>query len=229
MPYNNLKIAIDGPAGSGKSTTAKLVAKALGLLPIDTGAMYRAVALKVIREKIDPYDEEKVGEIAGKVNIEQKLENGEIHTYLDGEDVSTAIRTPEVNNTVSIISAYPGVRKKMVELQRKLAKAGGVVLEGRDIGTVVLPDADLKVYMIASLEERARRRLKELREKGMDVSLKDVKQEILMRDEMDSKREYSPLKIPEDAFILDTTNLTVEEQVEKILKEVERRFGLKGR
>ena len=229
MPYNNLKIAIDGPAGSGKSTTAKLVAKALGLLPIDTGAMYRAVALKVIREKIDPYDEEKVGEIAGKVNIEQKLENGEIHTYLDGEDVSTAIRTPEVNNTVSIISAYPSVRKKMVELQRKLAKAGGVVLEGRDIGTVVLPDADLKVYMIASLEERARRRLKELREKGMDVSLKDVKQEILMRDEMDSKREYSPLKIPEDAFILDTTNLTVEEQVEKILKEVERRFGLKGR
>ncbi|HHF53322.1 MAG TPA: (d)CMP kinase [candidate division WOR-3 bacterium] len=229
MPYNNLKIAIDGPAGSGKSTTAKLVAKALGLLPIDTGAMYRAVALKVIREKIDPYDEEKVGEIAGKVNIEQKLENGEIHTYLDGEDVSTAIRTPEVNNTVSIISAYPGVRKKMVELQRKLAKAGGVVLEGRDIGTVVLPDADLKVYMIASLEERARRRLKELREKGMDVSLKDVKQEILMRDEMDSKREYSPLKIPEDAFILDTTNLTVEEQVEKILKEVDRRFGLKGR
>ena len=229
MPYNNLKIAIDGPAGSGKSTTAKLVAKALGLLPIDTGAMYRAVALKVIREKIDPYDEEKVGEIAGKVNIEQKLENGEIHTYLDGEDVSTAIRTPEVNNTVSIISAYPGVREKMVELQRKLAKAGGVVLEGRDIGTVVLPDADLKVYMIASLEERARRRLKELREKGMDVSLKDVKQEILMRDEMDSKREYSPLKIPEDAFILDTTNLTVEEQVEKILKEVERRFGLKGR
>jgi len=103
------------------------------------------------------------------------------------------------------------------------------VLEGRDIGTVVLPDADLKVYMIASLEERVRRRLKELKEKGMDVSLEDVKQEILMRDEMDSKREYSPLKIPEDAFILDTTNLTVEEQVEKILKEVERRFGLKGR
>lgn len=229
MPHTNLKIAIDGPAGSGKSTTAKLVAKALGLLPIDTGAMYRAVALKVLREKIDPHDEEKVVEIAGKVNIEQKLENGEIHTYLDGEDVSTAIRTPEVNNTVSIISAYPGVRKKMVELQRKLAKAGGVVLEGRDIGTVVLPDADLKVYMIASLEERARRRLKELKEKGMDVSLEDVKQEILMRDEMDSKREYSPLKIPEDAFILDTTNLTVEEQVEKILKEVERRFGLKGR
>ena len=229
MPHTNLKIAIDGPAGSGKSTTAKLVAKVLGLLPIDTGAMYRAVALKVLREKIDPYNEEKVGEIAGKVNIEQKLENGEIHTYLDGEDVSTAIRTPEVNNTVSIISAYPGVRKKMVELQRKLAKAGGVVLEGRDIGTVVLPDADLKVYMIASLEERIRRRLKELKEKGMDVSFEDVKQEILMRDEMDSKREYSPLKIPEDAFILDTTNLTVEEQVEKILKEVERRFGLKGR
>lgn len=222
----NLKIAIDGPAGAGKTTTAKLVAKALGLLPVDTGAMYRAVALAVLRKGIDPTKGEDVKKIIDEVKIEQKVINDEVRTYLNGEDVSEVIRTPEVDKVVSIISAYPFVRKKMVELQRSMAQKGGVVIEGRDIGTVVLPDADLKVYMEASPEERARRRLKELESKGIKADFSKILEEIKRRDEMDSTRDYAPLKIPDDAFILDTTNLSIEEQVDLILKEVKRRFGL---
>jgi len=222
----NLKIAIDGPAGAGKTTTARLVAKALGLLHVDTGAMYRAVALAVLRKGVDPADREAVKKVVEDVRIDQKVINDEVRTYLDGEDVSNGIRTPEVDKVVSIISAYPFVREKMVELQRKMAQKGGVVIEGRDIGTVVLPDADLKVFMKASPEERARRRLKELELRGIKADFDKILEEIKKRDEMDSTRDYAPLKIPEDAFILDTTNLSIEEQVDLILKEVKRRFSL---
>ncbi len=222
----NLKIAIDGPAGAGKTTTARLVAKALGLLHVDTGAMYRAVALAVLRKGVDPADSEAVKKVVEDVRIDQKVINDEVRTYLDGEDVSNGIRTPEVDKVVSIISAYPFVREKMVELQRKMAQKGGVVIEGRDIGTVVLPDADLKVFMKASPEERARRRLKELELRGIKADFDKILEEIKKRDEMDSTRDYAPLKIPEDAFILDTTNLSIEEQVDLILKEVKRRFSL---
>jgi len=221
----NLTIAIDGPAASGKSTTAKLLARKLGLVPIDTGAMYRAVTLKVLRLGIDPEEEKSVVEIARNSNIWQECRNGKLITYLDGEDVSEAIRSPEVSEYVSIVARYPGVRKVLVELQRKLARRGGVVVEGRDIGTYVLPDADLKVFMKASIEERVRRRVKEMQEKGVKVSPEEVRKELEMRDEIDSKRAFAPLKPAGDAFILDTTDLTIEEQVEKIIEKIQEKFG----
>ena len=178
----NLKIAIDGPAGAGKTTTARLVAKALGLLHVDTGAMYRAVALAVLMKGVDPADGEAVKKVVEGVRIDQKVVNDEVRTYLDGEDVSSSTRTPEVDKVVSVISAYPFVRQKMVELQRKMAQKGGVVIEGRDIGTVVLPDADLKVFMKASPEERARRRLKELELRGIRADFDKILEEIKKRD-----------------------------------------------
>jgi cytidylate kinase len=222
----SLKIAIDGPAGAGKTTTARLVARALGLIHVDTGAMYRAVALQVLRENVEPDNEESVRRVLDHVEIHQEIVGEEVRTYLNGEDVSKAIRTPEVDHIVSRISAYPFVRAKMVDIQRKLASKGGVVIEGRDIGTVVIPDADLKVFMRATPEERAKRRLKELEGKGICANYDEILAEIRKRDELDSTRDHSPLKIPEDAFIVDTTNLSIEEQVDLILKEVKRRFCL---
>ena len=219
-----LVIAIDGPAASGKTTTARLLGLKLGLLPIDTGAMYRAITLKVIREGVKPGDIEGIQSILETSRIEQRVEDGKIRTFLDGEDVTDEIRKPEVSNLVSIISALSIVRRKLVEIQRRLAKMGGVVVEGRDIGTVVLPNADLKVFMTANLEERARRRKKELEERGIQATLDQLIEEIRKRDEIDSHRKDSPLKPAEDAMILDTTNLSIEEQVEAILKEIKRRF-----
>ncbi len=221
----NLTIAIDGPAASGKSTTAKLLAQKLGLVPIDTGAMYRAVTLKVLRLGIDPNDEEAVVKVARDSNIWQECQNGKLVTYLDGEDVSEAIRSPEVSENVSIVARYPRVRKVLVDLQRKLARYGGVVVEGRDIGTYVLPDADLKVFMKASIEERVKRRVREMREKGIEVSEEEVRKELEMRDEIDSGRAFAPLKPAEDAFILDTTDLTIDEQVNKIVEKIKEKFG----
>lgn len=215
-----LKIAIDGPAGSGKTTTAKLVAKRLGILPVDTGAMYRAVAYECIRRGIDVNNRKAVESIMGDINIDQKSIGDEIHTYLNGEDVSDKIRTPEVDKIVSIVSSYKKVREKLVEIQRKIAEKQDVVIEGRDIGTIVLKDADVKIFMKASLEERAKRRFKELKEQGVKVTFEEVLEELKKRDEMDSKRELAPLKIPEGAIIIDTTNKTIEEQVEEIIKEV---------
>jgi len=223
----NLVIAIDGPAASGKSTTARLLGLKLGLLPVDTGAMYRAITLKVLREKIDPEDIDAIGKILKRSTISQKVENGLIKTFLDGEDVTEEIRSQEVSDLVSLISTHSIVRKRLVEIQRELAKRGGVVVEGRDIGTVVLPDAHLKVFMTADLEERAKRRQKELEAKGIMVSIEKIMDEIKKRDSLDSSREDSPLKVAEGAFVLDTTNLTIEEQVEAIVKEIKRRF--KGR
>ena len=213
-----LKIAIDGPAGSGKTTTAKLVAKRLGILPVDTGAMYRAVSYECLRRNIDVHDEKSVESIIDNINIDQKAIGDEIHTYLNGEDVSDKIRTPEVDKVVSIVSSYKKVRDKLVEIQRKLANTQDVVIEGRDIGTIVLKDADIKIFMKASLKERAKRRFNELRAKGVNVNFEDVLRELKKRDEMDSKRELAPLKIPEGAIIIDTTNKTIEEQVEEIIK-----------
>ena len=201
----NLIIAIDGTAASGKSTTAKILAKKLGILPIDTGAMYRAVTLKALKLGISVENREAIEELARSTEITQKLIDGTVRTFLDGVDVTDEIRSPEVDKAVSLVSSYAGVRERLVELQRKMAKQGNVVLEGRDIGTVVLPDAPLKFYMDASLEE--------------------VMEELKRRDEFDSKREIAPLKKADDAIYIDTTDLTVEAQVEIILKEVEKRFG----
>ena len=222
---NKLIIAIDGVAASGKSTTAKALARKLGLLSIDTGALYRALALKALREGIPPWSGEKLGELARKSRLDQKTQGSRVRTYLDGEDVSEEIRGVKVSESVPYVSKHPEVRKALVSVQRRLAIPGGAVVEGRDIGTVVFPDADLKVFMTASPEIRAERRRKELGAMGLDLKRDEVLREIRTRDREDSEREVSPLARAEDAFVVDTSNLSVDEQVEIILREIERRFG----
>ena len=208
-------IAIDGPAASGKSTTARLVAERLGYLHIDTGAMYRAITWKVLEEKIPQDAVDRIQSLAEKTHI--RLERGN-KVFLGDQDVSDAIRLPKVTKSVSHISSYQVVRDVMVREQRRIANEGGVVLEGRDIGTVVLPNADLKIYMIADVSERARRRKKELEHAGVGVDEHALREEIQERDRRDSTREASPLRKADDAIVLDTSKLTVEEQVEFIVQ-----------
>lgn len=216
---NDLIIAIDGPAASGKSTTAKLVAQKLGYLYIDTGAMYRALTLKALWENTNLEDEEALTQLAQNTHIELKKENDRFLTFLDGEDVSDEIREPKVSHNVSTVCMPKGVRQRMVTLQRKMGESGSVVLEGRDIGTVVFPHADLKIYMIASIETRAQRRIKDLEAKGHIVDIEELKAEIRRRDEQDSQRENSPLKKAVDAYLLDTTHLTIEQQAATIVEK----------
>ncbi len=211
-----ISIAIDGPAASGKSTTARLLAARLGYVYIDTGAMYRAATLAVLRAGADIHNEKAVEDCVRRSRIRIALKKGEQRTYLNDEDVTGLIRTPEINRAISVISSYKGVREIMVRQQRRLAAEGGVVMDGRDIGTVVLPEAELKVFLVASLEERAKRRLKELQQQGESVLLDDVVAEIRRRDELDASRSQSPLKPAKDARELDTTSLSIEEQVETI-------------
>jgi len=215
-----LIIAIDGPAASGKSTTAKLVAEKLDYLYLDTGAMYRAMTLKALREKVDLGDPRALAQMAARTRIELIREGKQIKTLLDGQDVSREIRSPEVTANINSVCEVPEVRRVLVDLQRKAGEKGGVVVEGRDIGTVVFPHADLKFYMVASLEERAKRRLKELRSMGMDAKIEQVREQIRRRDELDSSRTNGPLKRAEDAILLDTTDMSIQEQVEFIVKKV---------
>jgi cytidylate kinase len=212
-----ITIAIDGPAASGKSTTARFVAQKLGYLHIDTGAMYRAITLKVLNEKLDLNDEKKIVQLAHTTSIRLEAGDSTARVYLDGADVTPSIRTPLISRSVSAVSSYRGVREVMVREQRKISAHGGVVLEGRDIGTVVLPHAELKIFMIATVEERARRRKKDLVLTGIEADEKDLMKEIEARDLRDSTREVSPLKKAPDAIELDTSNLTIEEQVNFIL------------
>jgi cytidylate kinase len=217
-----ISIAIDGPAGAGKSTIAKLISKKLKIVYLDTGAMYRTVALKAIRENIDSLDAEKLAKLVSDIDIKVEYIGDEQRIYLDGEDVSNLIRTPEVSIGASNVAVVPEVRLKMVELQREIAKNCSVVMDGRDIGTYVLPNATLKIFLTASIEERAKRRYNEQRLKGIkDVSLEDVKNDIIYRDKNDSSRAFAPLAKAEDAIELDTTTLSIEEVVEKILKQIE--------
>jgi cytidylate kinase len=213
-----ITIAIDGPAASGKSTTAKLVAHKLGYLHIDTGAMYRAVTLKALDEKIDLSDKKKIVHLAQTSTIRLEVTDGATKVFLDGIEVTKRIRTPLVSRSVSTVSSYVGVRDVMVQEQQKMAAAGGVVLEGRDIGTVVLPDAELKIFLTASVEERARRRKKDLALVGIIANQDDIVIEIETRDQKDSTREASPLRKAPDAIELDTSSLTIEEQVDVILR-----------
>lgn len=209
-------IAIDGPAGSGKSTISKLVAKDLDLIYLDTGAMYRLVTLKALKMGIldeNLEDLDKINELLDNLEIDIR-EDG---FYLDGVDVSEEIRKPIVSENVSKIAAIKEVRIKMVDLQRKFSKAKNVILDGRDIGTVVFPNADLKVFLVADARERANRRYKELTEKGENVSLEEIYQNILMRDKIDSTREEAPLKKAEDAIEVDTTSKSIDEVKEEIL------------
>lgn len=208
-----LKIAIDGPAASGKSTTARLLARRLNYIYIDTGAMYRAATKAVLDAGADPDNESAAVAEIKKITIRLALAGDLQHTYLDDRDVTEEIRTPAIDKAISAISSYPEVRQIMVEKQRELSRNGGVVMDGRDIGTVVLPDADLKVFMVASLETRARRRLADLHSQNANLSLKAVKKEIARRDKIDSSREESPLRKADDARELDTTGLSIGEQV----------------
>ncbi len=209
-------IAIDGPAGSGKSTTAKIVARKLGYLYIDTGAMYRAMTLKVLTSNTDPADETAVVNLTKVTKISLE-DGGNLRVMLDGHDVTEEIRSEEVTKNVSLVSSYPAVRELMVARQREIGLRKGCVMDGRDIGTVVFPDADLKFYMVADIMERARRRQEELSEKGIELPIIRVVKELKERDFKDSTREASPLKKADDAIEIDTTRLTIDEQVEIIL------------
>lgn len=217
-------IAIDGPAAAGKSTTARRVAKTLGYLHIDTGAMYRAVALKVLKAKIPLDAAHEIEKITESTNVQLERRDGENRVFLDGTDVSGEIRSPRVTRAVSKISSYPFVRRIMVREQRKLAMGGGVVLEGRDIGTVVLPDADLKIFMIADVTERARRRRKELAEVGIDIDEAALADELANRDKQDSTRDVSPLKKANDAIELDTSSLSIDDQVTFIVQKAKEKL-----
>jgi cytidylate kinase len=212
-------IAIDGPAASGKSTTARLVAERLGYLHIDTGAMYRAVTLRVLEEKIALDDVDAIRSLAEKITIRLERHGSDTRVTVDGRDVTREIRSSRVTENVSRISSYQQVRSVMVRQQRRMAQSGGVVLEGRDIGTVVLPDSELKVFMIADVNERARRRKKELELTGVGVDEQSLREEIEERDRKDSTRDVSPLKKAPDAVIVDTSTLTIEQQVELIVEK----------
>ena len=215
----NLIIAIDGPAGSGKSTISRLVAKKLDLLYIDTGAMYRALTLKAMRNHANLEDSNALTALAKTTKI-GLLDKGSLHVLLDGEDVSGLIRTPEVTANVRYIARTPGVRQEMVKLQRSLGEKSGGVLEGRDIGTVVFPNADYKFYLDASPEERAKRRCKELIESGQTASVEDVKKDILTRDASDMKRSVGALKKCDDAIFVDTTGLSIDGVIDKVLSHI---------
>ena len=215
-------IAIDGPAGAGKSTIANAVAAKLGIIYLDTGAMYRAVAYAALKKGIDVKDPEGVAQLLENLEMDIRYENGVQNVYVNGENATPYLRTSEMSKAASDISALPVVRYKMVELQREFAAKCDVVLDGRDIGTFVLPDANCKFYMTASPEERAKRRFEELTAKGETCDYNAVLQDIVKRDYNDSHREVAPLKQADDAYYLDTTELSiaeVTERVEKIVKE----------
>jgi cytidylate kinase len=214
-----VKIAIDGPAGAGKSTIARLVAKRLGLRYLDTGAMYRALTLAALERGVPCTDEEALLRVATSVDLEIVFdeETKGNRVYLDGQDVTDLIRRPEVNAYVSLVSSHKKVRDFIVALQKEIARRGCIVMDGRDIGTVVMPDADWKIFLHASVEERARRRLRELRRNGHDVDLQELAEQIRQRDHFDSTRAISPLRKAEDAVEVDTTHLNIEEVVARVL------------
>ena len=215
MIYN---IAIDGPAGAGKSTIARRVAKELSFIYVDTGAMYRAMALYLLRKEVNRDDTEQIGNICQDAEISIEYQNGEQIVLLNGENVNSYLRTEEVGNMASVSSAVPRVREKLLSLQRKLAKDMSVVMDGRDIGTTILPDADVKIYLTASSLTRARRRYLELQEKGTVCNLDDIQKDIEERDQRDMNREISPLRQAKDAVLVDSSDLTIQQVVDRILQ-----------
>ena len=210
-------IAIDGPAGAGKSTIAQIVAKDLGFIYVDTGAMYRTLALACFRDGIDTTDEDAVVAKCESVKVTLGYEDGVQKVYLNGEDVSDEIRREEIGNLTSAIAVYPGVRKILVALQQDLASKNNVVMDGRDIGTAVLPNADLKVYLTASVECRAKRRYDQLLENGQTGDLAEIEKDIEDRDYRDMNRDVSPLKQADDAVLVDSSDMTIDETVQKII------------
>ena len=214
MGYN---VAIDGPAGAGKSTIAKLVAKEKGYIYVDTGAMYRGLAIHFLDKGIQPQETEKVIEACKDAEVTIAYEDAVQHVYLNGKDISSRLRNEEVGNMASVTSAIPEVRKKLLELQQNLAKTQNVIMDGRDIGTCVLPHADVKVYLTASVETRAKRRYQELQEKGEDCNLEEIAHDIEERDRRDMTREIAQLKQAEDAVLVDSSDMTIAEVVKTIV------------
>ena len=215
-----LQIAIDGPAGAGKSTIAKAVARRLGIIYLDTGAMYRAVGLKALRLGIPTQDEESIGQMAASTDVSMRVEGGAQAVLLDGEDVTALIRTPDVSMAASDVSKWPAVRERLVALQREIAGARPVVMDGRDIGTHVLPDAPYKFFVTASVTTRARRRQLELAEKGVFKEFEAFVRDIEERDRQDSTRAASPLRLAPGAEVLDTTDMTAEEAIQYVVGRV---------
>ena len=211
-----MKIAIDGPAGAGKSSIAKMLAKELNFVYVDTGAMFRAIALFFLNQNIDPGNEQAVKERIDEIQIRLGYEDGEQKIFLNGEDVSGVIRREEVGKNASTVAKNQAVRTKLLDLQREIANDGDVIMDGRDIGTVVLPDAEVKIYLTASVEVRAKRRYKELEAKGEHCVLADIEKDIEARDEQDMNRKISPLKKADDAVLVDTSDMTIAEVVKKI-------------
>ncbi len=211
-------VAVDGPAGSGKGTITKLVAEELNLIYIDTGALYRCITLYMIRNKIDLEDTNKIQKMLKSINIEFKKEENSDKVYLNGEEVSTKIREKEVNEFIPHVSNIVVIRENITNLSRKMADGKDVIMEGRDIGTNVFPNAKIKIYLDATPEERAKRRLKQNEEKGIKISYEDILENIKIRDNNDKTRKIAPLKQAEDAIYIDSTNMTIEEVTEKIVK-----------
>lgn len=215
----SIAIAIDGPAGAGKSTISKAAAKQLGYIYIDTGALYRTVGLAASRAGVEPVEGKEVDELLKKITVELTFnEKGEQVVLLDKEDVSGLIRTPEASMMASKISAVPAVRAFLLDLQRDMAKKNNVIMDGRDIGTVILPDAEVKIFLTAAPEARAERRYKELKEKGMDVNYDDILEDVKTRDYNDSHREIAPLKQADDAILADTTNVDLQGSIDLVIK-----------
>ena len=224
MSSNVINVAIDGPAGAGKSTVSRAAAKELGFIYVDTGALYRAVGVNALRKGIDTKDKPAVAETLSGISVDLVFENGEQKVLLNGEDVSVEIRTPPASMAASDVSAVPEVRAFLFDLQRDIAKRNNCIMDGRDIGTVVLPDAKVKIFLTADPEERAMRRFKELQEKGSTVTYKEVLDDLLVRDYNDSHREIAPLKPAEDSVVINTTGITFEESVNKIIETVKEKM-----
>lgn len=218
-----INIAIDGPAGAGKSTIAKRIAEIMHLTYVDTGAMYRALGLKAVRNGIDPGDAEAVAPMLTDTTVTFIKINGEQHVVLDGEDVNEFIRTEEISHAASVISTLPEVRQKLVDLQREIARSTDTVMDGRDIGTVVLPNTPYKFYVTASAEVRAKRRFVEYQKKGIlgDMTYEDVLNEVKARDERDMNREFSPLRPAENAVIIDTSEMSIDEAVDAVIEDID--------
>lgn len=216
-------IAIDGPSGAGKSTLAKRLARDLGYTYLDTGAMYRALALKILRQGLDLSDATKLARLVEATDIDLVHREGNLQVLLDGVDVSALIRTPEVSQMASKASAFSVVRKRMLDLQRALGQRGNVVAEGRDIGTVIFPQAEVKIYLDASVQERARRRYEELRAAGRDVTVEETVRELEERDKRDSERDVAPLRKAEDALAIDSSGLTAEAVLERVMRVIKQK------
>lgn len=219
-----INVAIDGPAGAGKSTVARAAAQKLGYIYVDTGALYRAVGVYCLRKNIVTTDAEGVGAILNEITVELKFIDGVQHVFLNGDDVSTEIRLPEASMAASNVSAIPSVRAFLFDLQRDIAAKNNCIMDGRDIGTVVLPNAQVKIFLTADDTERAMRRYKELQEKGSTVTYQEVLDDLRVRDYNDSHREIAPLKPAEDSVIVNTTNYTLEESINKIVETVEEKL-----